>query len=87
MHARDIPNDAPTLDVLAWTDPVIDQVGYDIATSVPDIDDDHLLRPRTLYAAQDREEEYREIVATLIEERRRYFDEYPALDARVRRGA
>jgi hypothetical protein len=29
MHARDIPNDAPTLDVLAWTDPVIDQVGYD----------------------------------------------------------
>jgi hypothetical protein len=29
MHARDIPNDIPSLHVLAWSDPVIDQVGYD----------------------------------------------------------
>ena len=29
MHARDIPTDRPSLHVLPWVDPVIDQVGYD----------------------------------------------------------
>jgi hypothetical protein len=29
MHARDIPTTIPTLRVLPWSDPVIDQVGYD----------------------------------------------------------
>jgi hypothetical protein len=29
MHARDIPTAIPTLRVLPWPDPVIDQVGYD----------------------------------------------------------
>ena len=29
MHARDIPTTIPTLQVLPWSDPVIDQVGYD----------------------------------------------------------
>ena len=29
MHARDIPTTVPTLQVLPWSDPVIDQVGYD----------------------------------------------------------
>jgi hypothetical protein len=29
MHARDIPTTVPTLQVLPWPDPVIDQVGYD----------------------------------------------------------
>ncbi|HEX6568008.1 MAG TPA: hypothetical protein VF015_02550 [Acidimicrobiales bacterium] len=32
MHARDIPSDMPTLLVLPWSDPVIDQVGYDPRT-------------------------------------------------------
>lgn len=29
MHVRDIPADTPTLLVVPWIDPVIDQVGYD----------------------------------------------------------
>ena len=29
MHARDIPSTIPTLRVLPWSDPVIDQLGYD----------------------------------------------------------
>ena len=29
MHARDIPSATPTLQVLPWSDPVIDQLGYD----------------------------------------------------------
>lgn len=29
MHPRDIPSDTPSLFVVAWPDPVIDQVGHD----------------------------------------------------------
>jgi hypothetical protein len=29
MHAREIPATVPTLQILPWADPVIDQVGYD----------------------------------------------------------
>jgi phosphoenolpyruvate carboxykinase (ATP) len=66
---------------IEWeTDP---DFGYDVATSIPGFDDAHLLRPRTMYEEQGRADEYREIVETLMEERRDYFAEYPALDDRV----
>ena len=69
---------------IEWeTDP---DFGYEVATSVPDFDDPRLLRPRTLYEEQGRGDEYREMVERLIEERRRYFDDYPDLDPRVREG-
>jgi hypothetical protein len=32
MHARDIPSDLSSLLVVPWTDPVIDQIGYDPRT-------------------------------------------------------
>jgi hypothetical protein len=32
MHARDIPSETPSLVVVPWDDPVIDQVGYDPRT-------------------------------------------------------
>jgi hypothetical protein len=32
MHARDIPTDLSSLLVVPWTDPVIDQIGYDPRT-------------------------------------------------------
>ena len=32
MHAHDIPSDTPTLRIVPWPDPVIDQVGYDPRT-------------------------------------------------------
>ena len=32
MHPRDIPSETPTLFIVPWDDPVIDQVGYDPRT-------------------------------------------------------
>ncbi|MGK2928607.1 MAG: phosphoenolpyruvate carboxykinase [Acidimicrobiales bacterium] len=67
---------------IEWeTDP---DFGYEVATAIPGFDDPELLRPRTMYEEQGRLDEYRELVDTLLEERERYFEEYPALDDRVR---
>ena len=60
--------------------------GYDVATSIPGFDDDELLQPRRLYERQGRSNEYRELVETLLEERREYLDGFPRLDDRVRKG-
>ncbi len=69
---------------IEWeTDP---DFGYEVATSIPDFDDPQLLRPRTLYEEQGRADEYRQIVETLIDERRAYFEDYPDLDDRIREG-
>ena len=69
---------------IEWeTDP---DFGYEVATAIPGFDDPQLLRPRTLYEEQGRADEYRELVNTLIEERRQYFRQYPALDERVSEG-
>lgn len=57
--------------------------GYDVATSVPGIDDPELLQPRDLYARQGRLGEYDEIVARLHRERQEYLASYPALDPRA----
>ena len=32
MHVRNFPNDTRSLHVVAWPDPVVDQVGYDPRT-------------------------------------------------------
>ncbi len=70
---------------IEWeTDP---DFGYSVATHVPDFDDPHLLRPRTLYEDQGRLGEYQETVEQLRVEREAYFVEHPGLDDRVRRGA
>jgi phosphoenolpyruvate carboxykinase (ATP) len=53
--------------------------GYEVATSVPGIDDDELLRPRRLYDRQSRSEEYRRIVDRLKSERREYLTKFPGL--------
>ena len=66
---------------IEWeTDP---DFGYEVASSVPGVDDGELLQPARLYARQDRRSEYEEMVARLQEERRRYLADYTALDARV----
>lgn len=60
--------------------------GYQIATSVPGIDDVELLQPRRLYERQSRRSEYEDMVQRLHRERSRYLASYPALDPRVTSG-
>ena len=59
--------------------------GYEVASSIPGFDDDELLRPRELYERQGRADEYRQLVETLLDERRDYLDGFPQLDDRVRK--
>jgi phosphoenolpyruvate carboxykinase (ATP) len=62
---------------IEWeTDP---DFGYLVATSVPDFDDPQLLRPRELYEAQGRREEYEDLVARLKVERLEYMKQHAGL--------
>lgn len=57
--------------------------GYQVATSVPDLDDPELLQPRRLYERQGRIDEYREIVERLKRERVEHLRGFPELDPEV----
>jgi phosphoenolpyruvate carboxykinase (ATP) len=57
--------------------------GYDVAVSVPGIDDPELLQPKRLYERLGRSAEYNGIVASLTEERRAYLAAYTELDPRI----
>jgi len=53
--------------------------GYEVATSLPGIDDVEILQPRKLYERQGRGGEYAGIVQRLKEERRKYLEKFPGL--------
>jgi phosphoenolpyruvate carboxykinase (ATP) len=55
--------------------------GYLVAARVPGIDDadDAVLRPRELYAAQSRSDEYAAVVQRLKTERRAFLEDFPSL--------
>ncbi|HET9672080.1 MAG TPA: phosphoenolpyruvate carboxykinase [Actinomycetota bacterium] len=53
--------------------------GYEVATEVPGLDDDELLRPRILYERQGRRDEYRQIVERLKVERVEHLQRFPEL--------
>jgi len=55
------------------------EFGYEVAASVPGIDDSEILQPGRLYRRQGRLEEYRELVDRLHTERRAHLEGYPAL--------
>ena len=57
--------------------------GYDVADSVPGVDDIELLQPRRLYERLDRLEEYEATVARLKKERVEYLSGYSALNPAV----
>lgn len=57
--------------------------GFEVAASIPGIDDEGLLQPRKLYERQGREDEYRAIVDKLATERAEYLTRYDGLDERV----
>ena len=60
--------------------------GYQVARSVPGVDDGELLEPRLLYQRHGREEEYEAIVARLKKERVEYLAGFSALDPSVLEG-
>jgi len=62
------------------TDP---DFGYEIAASLPGVDDVEILQPRKLYERQGRLEEYDGMVARLKKERREYLGSFPGLDEAI----
>ena len=57
--------------------------GYEVATTVPGIDDVEILQPRRLYEREGRLDEYRGLVARLTQERRDYLRTWPDLDPAI----
>jgi phosphoenolpyruvate carboxykinase (ATP) len=57
--------------------------GYDIAQSVPGIDDIEVLQPRRLYERTGRGDEYRGMVQRLKQERVAELQKYPGLEAEI----
>jgi phosphoenolpyruvate carboxykinase (ATP) len=57
--------------------------GYQVASSVPDIDDIQLLQPRRLYEDQGRGDEYAAIVERLKGERVARLQEFPELSEEI----
>jgi phosphoenolpyruvate carboxykinase (ATP) len=53
--------------------------GYEVASSLPGIDDPEILQPRKLYERQGRMDEYRALVEQLKTERRAYLATFPGL--------
>ena len=68
-------------DSIEWTaDP---DFGYEVATSVPGIDDEEILQPRKLYERQGRLEEYQGHVERLKGERAEFLKTFPGLDESI----
>jgi len=64
-------------DSITWEqDP---DFGYEVATSVPGVDDEELLQPRRLYERQGRTEDYTRIVERLKSERAEFLARFPGL--------
>jgi phosphoenolpyruvate carboxykinase (ATP) len=58
--------------------------GYLVASSVPEIEpDDPVLRPRELYEAQGRREEYQALVNRFKTERREFLEQFESLSAEI----
>jgi phosphoenolpyruvate carboxykinase (ATP) len=63
---------------IGWTeDP---DFGYEVASSVPGVDDIEILQPRLLYARQGRTDEHDAMVARLKRERTEFLNSFPGLD-------
>ena len=57
--------------------------GYEIASSVPGIDDKELLQPRLLYEAQGRSKEYDDFVDRFKTERVEFLEGFPGLEPEI----
>jgi len=66
---------------IEWvTDP---DFGYEVAASLPGVDDIEILQPRLMYERQDRGEEYDALVGRLKQERRAYLGSFAGLDEAI----
>jgi len=63
---------------IEWT--VYPDFGYEVATSVPGVDDVEILQPRLLYSRQGRMDEHEAMVARLKRERKEFLGSFPGLD-------
>ena len=68
-------------DSITWVDDP--DFGYSIAADLPGFANEELLRPREMYARQDRLDEYDAIVVTLKNDRREYIRTFPGLDPSI----
>jgi phosphoenolpyruvate carboxykinase (ATP) len=57
--------------------------GYEIASSVPGIDDKELLQPRLMYEAQGRIKEYEDFVDRFKTERVEFLEAFPGLEPEI----
>ncbi|MHB8509044.1 MAG: phosphoenolpyruvate carboxykinase [Candidatus Dormibacteria bacterium] len=57
--------------------------GYEVATSVPGVEDAEILRPADLYRRTGREAEYRSLVARFKAERQEFLKGFPGLSAEI----
>jgi len=68
-------------DTIEWeVDP---DFGYEVATTLPGIDDPEILQPRRLYARQDRMAEYTAMVERMKTERREYLSSFAGLEEAI----
>jgi phosphoenolpyruvate carboxykinase (ATP) len=81
-----IPYSSATVEAIVsgtieWvTDP---DFGYEVAASLPGLDDTEILQPRRLYERQGRLDEYQAMVGRLKKERREYLASFPGLDEAI----
>ncbi|GAA4631212.1 phosphoenolpyruvate carboxykinase [Actinoallomurus vinaceus] len=68
-------------DTIEWEDDP--DFGYEIASSLPGIDDLEILQPRRLYERQGRMKEYDAMVERLKAERREYLSSFAGLDEAI----
>jgi phosphoenolpyruvate carboxykinase (ATP) len=61
--------------------------GYEVAASVPGVEDPEILQPRRLYEREGRLDEYRRLVAQLRLDRRTYLERWDGLDPAIVAGA
>jgi phosphoenolpyruvate carboxykinase (ATP) len=66
---------------IEWTEDA--DFGYDIATSVPGVDDIEILQPRRLYERTGRMPEYDAMVEKLKRERSQYLASFQGLDSSI----
>jgi phosphoenolpyruvate carboxykinase (ATP) len=66
---------------ISWTED--DDFGYQVADSVPGIDDRELLQPRRLYEHQGRGDEYGRFVERFKAERAEFLKQFPDLDEEI----
>jgi phosphoenolpyruvate carboxykinase (ATP) len=66
---------------IEWvTDP---DFGYEVAASLPGVDDAEILQPRLMYERQGRGAEYDALVVRLKQERRAYLGSFAGLDEAI----